>query len=376
MNLSYWEQSEFFDKIDIAIIGSGIVGLNAAIHLKEKYPKRNIAILERGSIPSGASTRNAGVACFGSVTELTSDFEKMGLDTVLELVERRWKGLEKLRQRVGDQNLELQYFGGYELFLNHKEYETYTDKIDFWNTQLAPIIGTSNIFSTTDNKIKDFGFQQVKHLVFNAQEGQINTGKMMKTLLKIARQLGVEIYNGITVQDFKHEEQGVRILMKNGWQFFTDKLLIATNGFTKRLIPEMEVKPARNQVFITEPIPNMLIQGTFHYDSGYYYFRNIGHRLLMGGGRNLALEAETIDEFGFTAIIQNRLIELTKEIILPNHDFKIERWWSGILGVGNTKKPILQLIDDRIGLAVRLGGMGVAIGSLVGQEAAEMMSHF
>lgn len=373
MNLSYWEQSEFFDKIDIAIIGSGIVGLNAAIHLKEKYPNRNISILERGSIPSGASTRNAGVACFGSITELTSDLEKMGLDTVLELVERRWKGLEQLRQRIGEDHLELQYYGGYELFLNDNEYEMYADKIDFWNTQLAPIIGTPHIFSTTDHKISGFGFQQVKHLVFNAQEGQINTGKMMKTLLKIAQQLGVETYNGVTIQDFKSEEKGVRIFTTNGWQFLTNKLLIATNGFTKRLMPALEVKPARNQVFITEPIPNLPIQGTFHYDSGYYYFRNIGNRLLMGGGRNLALEAEITDEFGFRTFIQNRLVELTKEIVLPNHDFEIERWWSGILGVGNTKKPILKMIDDRIGLAVRLGGMGVAIGSLVGQEAAEMM---
>ena len=36
--LSYWEKQSFFEHIDVAVIGSGIVGLAAAIHLKEKNP--------------------------------------------------------------------------------------------------------------------------------------------------------------------------------------------------------------------------------------------------------------------------------------------------------------------------------------------------
>ena len=41
MNLSYWEKKEWFSNIDFAIVGSGIVGLNAAINLRKKYPKAN-----------------------------------------------------------------------------------------------------------------------------------------------------------------------------------------------------------------------------------------------------------------------------------------------------------------------------------------------
>ena len=42
------------------------------------------------------------------------------------------------------------------------------------------------------------------------------------------------------------------------------------------------------------------------------------------------------------------------------------------MGVGSTKAPIVERIDERIAVGVRLGGMGVAIGSLVGQELAEL----
>jgi glycine/D-amino acid oxidase-like deaminating enzyme len=50
------------------------------------------------------------------------------------------------------------------------------------------------------------------------------------------------------------------------------------------------LKPARAQVLITKPIDSLKIKGTFHMDRGYYYFRNIDNRVLIGGGRNLDLK--------------------------------------------------------------------------------------
>ena len=40
MNLSYWEKNEWFDDLDVIIIGSGIVGLSTAIHILESNPHR------------------------------------------------------------------------------------------------------------------------------------------------------------------------------------------------------------------------------------------------------------------------------------------------------------------------------------------------
>jgi hypothetical protein len=44
---------------------------------------------------------------------------------------------------------------------------------------------------------------------------------------------------------------------------------------------------------------------------------------LLGGGRNLDFETETTTEFAQTEIIQNRLEQLLKEVILPQQDFKL-----------------------------------------------------
>jgi len=59
-------------------------------------------------------------------------------------------------------------------------------------------------------------------------------------------------------------------------------------------------------------------------------------------------------------------------MIIPYTKYSVDMRWSGIMGVGPQKKSIIRATSDNIFCAVRMGGMGVAIGSLVGEEVAEM----
>ena len=125
---------------------------------------------------------------------------------------------------------------------------------------------------------------------------------------------------------------------------------------------------------ITQPVPGLRFKACFHYDRGYYYFRQIDGRILLGGGRILDVEGETTDSFGTTPLIRDSLIDLLHHLILPGQRVEIDGWWSGIMGVGDQKHPIVKRYSDRIVVAVRMGGMGVAIGSLVGERGAELLA--
>ena len=372
--LSYWERNSFFSNIDVAIIGSGIVGLSAALALLDRQPKLSIAVIERGVLPEGASTRNAGFACFGSMTELLDDLEIMPESDVFALVERRFLGLQRLRARVGDQNLRYEALGGYEMFKNTEGsiFQNCVDKITYFNQALSTITKQKETYKIAKT---DFGFQNVlPQLIHNTVEGQIDTGKMMTTLLALARERGVRFFNGLTINQLKDDgNQNVELITSEGWAFTVRKVIVATNGFAKRLLPNLEVQAARNQVLVTKPIPNLKIKGCFHYDKGYFYFRNIGNRLLLGGGRNLDYHNEMTDAFGATDVIQNALNQLLTSTILPSVPIEIEATWSGILGIGTIKKPIIERLSPNVVVAVRMGGMGVAIGSLVGEDAAKLI---
>ena len=370
MNLSYWELKNWFTNVDYTIVGSGIVGLHAALRLREKFPESKILILEKGMLPEGASTKNAGFACFGSLSEIIDDLKSHTEEEVIQLIQKRWKGFQLLRKNLGDEALDFKPFGGYELFLKNDDatYNECLQKLPFINDILKPIFKT-DVF---EKNIDRFGFNNIQeYTIFNPFEAQIDTGNMMQALLKKAQSNGILILNNQTVSNFHDNANGVEI-QANDFTFNTKKLLFATNGFAGELTNNA-VKPARAQVLITEPIPNLDIKGTFHLDKGYYYFRNINDRILFGGGRNLDFERENTSQFGQTEIIQNKLEEILKTVILPNTDFKIAQRWSGIMGLGNSKRPIVEPLSENVYCGVRLGGMGIAIGSLVGQELADLI---
>ncbi|MDR6844860.1 FAD-dependent oxidoreductase [Flavobacterium granuli] len=369
MQLSYWELKNWFTNVDFTIVGSGIVGLHTGLRLREKYPNSKILILEKGMLPQGASTKNAGFACFGSISEIIEDLKTHTEEDVIQLIQKRWDGLQLLRKRLGDSTIDFKPYGGYELFLKDDEssFSECSNKLSFINQILKPLF-KSDVFA---KEVDRFGFGDInEYLIFNPFEAQIDTGNMMQALLKQAVEQDILILNQKTVTSFLDKENSVEVALDD-FSFTTKKLLFATNGFANELT-KGGVKPARAQVLITEPIPNLDIKGTFHLDKGYYYFRNIGDRILLGGGRNLDFETETTTEFGQTEIVQKKLEDLLKKVILPNHDVQIEHRWSGIMGIGNSKKPIVSQLSENVYCGVRLGGMGVAIGSLIGTELADL----
>ena len=367
-DFSYWELKHWFDHIDFTIVGSGIVGLTCALELKNQYPSASVLILERGLLPQGASTKNAGFACFGSVSELLQDLTKSSEQEVLDVIQMRIEGLKYLRQLLGDEALDYREYGGYELFLSKDEtLDECIQKIPYLNKLLDQLLPTSP-YKVTSNK---FGFRGVDDkLIYNKFEGQIDTGLMMSNLLKKAHSAGIKILNNARVSGFEDLNNYVNIDL-DGFSFKTSKLLIATNGFANQLVDE-EVIPARAQVLITDPISELKIKGTFHIEQGYYYFRNVGNRVLFGGARNLDFEGETTTEFGLSEIIQNRLKELLRTVILPQTEYEISHQWSGIMGVGNRKSPIVKQLSNNIYCGVRLSGMGIAIGSTIGSSLAKL----
>ncbi len=371
LSLSYWEYKSWFSAIDFAVVGSGIVGLSCALALRKKFPDKKIVVFEKGMLPAGASTKNAGFACFGSASEILDDLNKHTPEEVVSLVSQRVSGLQTLTGLVGKEKLGFKLHGGYELFGqgDSQLLDECLSQLARINNLLSPIFG-KKVFSKVDNS---FGFKHtLGSLIFNAFEGQIDTGSMMQSLLQLAQQQNILIVNNAAITNIQDQVSEVSFTLNSDLELKAKKLLVATNGFAAKLLA-LQVAPARAQVLITKPITNLAIKGTFHMDRGYTYFRNIDQRILLGGGRNLNVLGETTTQLGTTNQIQNYLEALLRNTILPNIDVQIDRRWSGIMGVGDKKSPIVSQLANNVYCGVRLGGMGVAIGCNTGQELANLL---
>jgi len=392
MAISVWEQSTYFAPKDLVIVGCGFVGLWTAYEAIHQNPKLNITILERGTIPSGASTRNAGFSCFGSVSELISDIQLMGEAAMLETVKMRYDGLQRIQEVFKAKEIDYNQWGGYELFEGKKgakndesglyDISKLESDIAYLNKILAPALKTPKkdgkylpIYTNASKHIKKLGFQGIEALAFNQLEGQLNSAKLVLALQKAVQAKGVQILFNTEVKKFKSHKKGVTITTNLEAVLETKQFLVCTNGFAKQLIPSLYVVPARGQVFVTEPIKNLKFKGCFHFDEGYYYFRNLGNRLLLGGARNADFKNEKTYSLETSATIQKVLEDFMMQRILPKGSKKpkIELRWSGTMGMGTIKKPIIEQVQPNVYCAVRMSGMGVAIAPIVAKKALKLM---
>lgn len=374
--LSYWEKTSLL-KYDYIVIGSGIVGLSTALCLHDQVPEASILVLERGLLPTGATTRNAGFACIGSLTEILDDLSTMPEQQVLDLVSLRYEGLKKLRTRLGDQSIGYAANGSFEL-ISESELAA-LPHLSRINEMLLPILGT-DAFAMADEAIDSFGYNRkyVKHLIVNNCEGELNSGIVMKALLRHCMSAGIEVKTGAEVLSLAEYSSHISVsvrhhLLNEVIEFNAAKVAFCTNAFTPRLMPELDIKPGRGQVLVTKPIEGLKVRGIFHFDAGYYYFREVDGRVLFGGGRNLDFEGETTDAFADNQRILADLKHKLDTIILPQTPYAIDYHWSGIMAFGADKFPIIARHSERIYMAVRMGGMGVAIGSEAAHRLAQLM---
>ena len=372
--LSFWESNSFIN-YNYIIVGGGITGLSTACALKERNPKASVLVLEKGLLPSGASTKNAGFACIGSYTEKWEDYQRLGESAFLKLIEDRWLGLYLLRKRLGDDHIDYINHGGFELMLNESGADAH--KVETLNKLLEPIL-KKQVFYIAPKFINQFGFNNnmVTDIVFNPFEGQIDTGKMMNTLINYAGILQIRIITGADVTHIEETNDGVAVTCQHNHHpitFKANQAAICTNAFTKQFLPDEEVTPGRGQVLCTSPIEDLKFTGTFSFDEGYYYFRNIGKRIIFGGGRNLDFETETTTQFELNQRIQKQLTFFLEEMILPNTTFTVEQQWSGIMAFNKQKTPLVKRVSPHMVVGARLNGMGVALASKIADDLTKLM---
>lgn len=370
-SFSYWEQTSLLARPDVCIIGAGLTGLQTALAIKKEHPNLDVLVVERGPFSRGASTRNAGFACFGSPTELLEDLENGAADSVWQTVEKRYRGIKKLEAEFG-QNIHYHNHGGYEVFTDSTVYAQTEARLHELNPTLKEITGAENVWHAASGTP---GLNPTYQLLFNRLEGQLHPGLLVSVLEKKCHAMGIRLLFGVNVTHLEENDRAMKVFLQEGGHFTASQVVLTTNAFTPDLLPKIDVVPARNQVLITGKIPGLQLRGCFHQERGYIYFRNVGpDRLLIGGARHLAKAAEETTEFGANDFLLDFLAaRLQSSSVDVKEPLPRAASWSGIIAQGSDKSPIIQRISERQIVAVRLAGMGVAMSGTVAEAAARLL---
>ncbi|MFY0644044.1 MAG: FAD-binding oxidoreductase [Bacteroidia bacterium] len=369
MSSSYWEKEYWLRSLDFVIVGSGLTGLQTALELKKAEPNSSILVVDRAAWSHGASLKNAGFACFANLTEYLDDLTHMSEEEALQLVKDRYDGLVKLRQSFGDKQIDYQEKGSHEIFTknNKKDLEQSLDYMQKFNNQLHDVLGLDRVFTYRSSK----GFQNSMGAISNQYEGQLNTGLLYERLYSTCLQEGIRVMGGLTLESWNQGDQ-LELHFEEGIELKCKKTILCTNAFSANFAQE-DIVPARGQVLVTEQIADCP-QGIFMYDKGYYYWREIDNRIMIGGARQIDKIGEQQFAFGKNDKVTLELKRFLRDEVL-GREVEIEHSWSGIMGM-STKghaTPIVKELESNVYLGARLGGMGVALSAILAARLKKLV---
>lgn len=363
---SFWEV-EVLQRADVLIIGAGFTGLYTALNVKQLHPDWDVKVIDRAPFSAGASTRNAGFACFANPTELWNDVESMGEEEAVALTKHRYEGLKQLKSWFAPDSIGWSNEFSGELFWDGVRAEPTFQRLKDLNRLLELVTGESGVFHKTEVN----GFPAVQ----NRLEGGLNTGMLVQELHKKCRLMDIAVIGGVEVTEILKQEPAVLVRTKSG-NWHANQVIVTTNALYPT--PYSDLQAVRNAVLVSQPIDHSWT-GTFSAEGGYYYWRDVtdhngGKRLLIGGGRHLFRETETTNAFGVLEEVKTHLEEVAQRQ-LGVSTFRTDMAWSGILGVGKHTKglPIVEEHQPGIFYGIRLGGMGVALSAGVGRQLASLL---
>lgn len=359
MSLSYWERTAWRTPHDLVIVGAGITGSSAAMYYLREHPGASVVLLERNAHPSGASTRNAGFTCFGTVGEGLDDLANESESEVVDRIRRRYEGLKLLQSELSASETGHRMTGGHELFLNEADFERCAAEIPRFNRYLRDITGDPEVYEA----VRING----KPAISISIEGHLHSGKLMQALHKRVRDAGGRIQWGMPVDAVEPGE----VRLRSGEVITAKRILVATNGFTGTLPDMPVVHPARGLVMVVAGSGIERWTGSWHAERGFTYWRDVEGGLLIGGGRHLDIPGERTMEAGVNPVIRDYLWTFLHDTLGVQVETVTDQW-NGVMGFPEGRKtPHLTEAKPGVWVAAGLSGMGVALGMSLGRDVVK-----
>jgi gamma-glutamylputrescine oxidase len=340
-----------------AVVGGGVTGCACALALARGGLR--VSLYEARTIASGASGRNGGFALRGAAMPYDEARRLLGEDDArrLWLLTERWlKRLEELAgdafRRVGSLRLAADAAERAELRSEYDALRADGFTVE-WLEEPPAALSASYVGA-----------------LLHPVDGSLQPARWVRRLAGLAAEAGVEVRERTPVASLQQLE--------------ADRIVIATDGYTCGLLPELDsvVRRTRGQMLATEPLPELLFERPHYARQGFDYWQQTpDRRLVAGGRRDVSLDSESTGTEAVTPKVQGAIEQLVRQLLgrLP----AITHRWSGLFGITPDRLPLAGAVPHRGGIWVACGYsghgnvLGLACGELVarailGEETPEL----
>jgi gamma-glutamylputrescine oxidase len=338
------------ERVDVAVVGGGVTGLACARLLADAGVR--VRVLEARGVASGASGRNGGFALRG----LARSYADVRDPELMRLTE---EALERLAELAGDsfRRVGSLYVAKTETELALAQREHDALRADGFAVELV-----------AREELPSSLRRAYTGALHHASDGVLEPGRWGQRLSDLAVEAGVAVAEDTRALGV----EGTAVATPSAI-VFADHVVVATDGYTAKLLDELEaaVAPARNQVVATAPLAERLFEHAVYARHGYDYWQQVRDgRLVAGGRRDTDEAAEATGDEGVTPSVQRELEALLAEVLgrMP----EITHRWSGILAFTPDRLPLVGRVPGRSGVWASLGysGHGNALAVWCGEAVA------
>jgi glycine/D-amino acid oxidase-like deaminating enzyme len=362
---------ELPERVDVAIVGSGYTGLNAVRVLAQSGA--SVSVLERETIGWGASSRNGGMATAGLKRPIKAIFDTYGKQRGRVFWRASLEAIDLVEEVVRSEKIDCDWRRTGHVCLAYKpsHFEAMRETVRWLRDELGHecrALSPAELSAEIGSRVFHGG-------ILDEHSGGLQPAKYVYGLARAVARHGARLHEGVVVSRVVPLREGFEIQTNQG-VLRAGEVLIATNGYTDNLVPELKrrIFPVGSYIIVTKPLPaelqaELVPKGRMLYDSKNFlnYFRlTPDGRMLWGGRNDLSTDLDLERSAG---ILRAQLVHTFPQL----RGVPLTHSWTGRLGITFDVMPHIGRVDG-IHYALGYGGHGVAVASYLGTEVGRWMA--
>ncbi|MGA9748468.1 MAG: FAD-binding oxidoreductase [Nocardioides sp.] len=366
--------TELGGHVDVAVVGAGLTGLTAALHLARKGA--NVHVLERDTVAYGASGRNGGMATTGLSIGFREAIARYGFPTASALFLAYNDAIDSVEKLVGEEGIDCDFARTGKLTLAAKP--AHVDGLRRTHDVLADRLGYETRLVSKGEMHSEIASDRYHGAMVDPKGAGLHVGKFARGLGEAAAKQGAVIHEKAAVERFRRLGGTKHELVTSRGTIRADQVLVATSGYTGRPFrwQQVRIAPVGSFIIVTEPLgkevcdqlmPNRRMASDTK--NLLYYFRTTpDHRLLFGGRARFAMSDPQSDEKS-GRILQQAMVSVFPQLAQTRVDY----CWGGLVDMSLDR---MVHAGEHEGLFYSLGysGHGVQMATHMGKQMAEYMN--
>jgi gamma-glutamylputrescine oxidase len=352
---------------DVAIIGAGMTGCSAALHLAERGYR--VAVLEAQRIGFGASGRNGGQVLPGFAADQTKIRRLIGPQAAKSLWDMSVEAVDLLHARIARFAIDCDPRRGY---LHVAVKPRQVRDLHAWAEELDELGAPG--FTLLQGSALQSRLRSPRYLagLHDPIAGHIHPLNYTLGLGHAAMAAGADIFTDTKVTSITNGPK-IRLATASG-TVTADTLLLCGNAYLGTLSRPIAgyVMPVGTYIIATEPradIPDLIPGNEAVADLNFvldYFRRSADDRMLFGG----RVSYSTLPPPNLAASMRARAIRAFPQLA----DIGVDYVWGGNVAITRNRLPHFGRIGRNILFAQGFSGHGVALTGLAGKLLAEAVA--